>query len=69
MELTEVLKNLLKAHEMAGVTDFIDEENVEDYLEHTDLGLAEIGILCKTYSGWGIVSLEDEIIKELKENL
>ena len=67
MEVTEVLKNLLKAHEMASVADFIDEEHVEDYLENTDLGLAEIGILCETYSGYGLHSIEHKIINELKE--
>ena len=69
MEVTEVLKDLLKAHEIASVADFIDEEHVEDYLENTELDLAEIGILCETYSGWGLDRIEDEIINELKENL
>ena len=69
MELTQELKDLLNAHEMARVTDFLDEENVEDYLENTDLDLKEITTLCITYSGWGMDSLEDKIINILKQNL
>jgi hypothetical protein len=69
MELTQELKDLLKAHEMACLTDFINEENVEDYLEDTDLDLKEITKLCITYSGWGMDSLEDKIINILKQNL
>ena len=69
MELTQELKDLLNAHEMACVTDFQDEENVEDYLENTDLDLKEITTLCITYSGWGMDSLEDKIINILKQNL
>tara|TARA_R110002095_G_scaffold193603_1_gene171910 strand:+ start:34444 stop:34653 length:210 start_codon:yes stop_codon:yes gene_type:complete len=69
MELTKELKDLLNAHEMACVTDFLDEENMEDYLENTDFDVLEINALCKTYSGWGMDSLEDKIINILKENL
>jgi hypothetical protein len=69
MELTKELKDLLNAHEMACITDFLDEEYMEGYLENTDLDVLEINALCKTYSGWGMDSLEDKIINILKENL
>ena len=69
MELTEELKDLLNAHEMACITDFLDEEHQEDYLENTDLNLSYIKILSKQYQGWGMDSLEDSIINNLKNNL
>ena len=69
MELTQELKDLLKAHEMACLTDFVDEENVKYYLEDTDLDLKEIASLCITYSGWGMDSLESKIVNILKKNL
>jgi hypothetical protein len=68
MEITKELKDLLNAHDMACITDFIDEENVEDYLENTDLDLNEIRTLCEKYGGWGMDSLTDSIINILKNN-
>ena len=68
MEITKELKDLLNAHDMACITDFIDEENVQDYLENTDLDLKEIESLCEKYSGWGSDSLTDSIINILKNN-
>ena len=67
MELTQEFKDLLNAYEMASVSDFIDEENVEYYLENTDLDLKEIGLLCEKYNGWSISSLEETIINKLRE--
>ena len=68
MEITKELKDLLNAHDMACITDFIDEENVQDYLENTDLDLKEIESLCEKYGGWGMDSLTDSIINILKNN-
>ena len=68
MEITKELKDLLNAHDMACVTDFIDEEDVKDYLEETDLDIKQIEVLCEKYSGWGMDSLSDEIINILKNN-
>jgi hypothetical protein len=69
MELTKIVKDLLKAHEMACVSDFISEQEVEVYLENTDLDLSEIGVLCETYKGFGVFDLEGKIINELRKYL
>ena len=68
MKLTNELKQLLNGYEMACVNDFIDEEEVEVYLDNTDLGLIEIGVLCEKYSGWSIDSFRRSIINELNKH-
>lgn len=67
MELTEEVKDLLKAHEMACVSDFLNDEEEDLYLENTDLNLDDIKRLSEKYQGWGMDSLEDSIINKLKE--
>ena len=69
MELTDKLKDLLNAHEMACISDFLDEEHQEDYLENTDLDLSDIKRLSKKDQGGGMDSLEDSIINNLKNKL
>ncbi len=67
MELTNTLKDLVKAHEMACITDFVNEDYADDYLENCDFDLEEIERICKKYDGWGMSSLEDSILNILKE--
>ena len=70
MELTEEIKDLLKAHSMASITDFVNVEDYEDeYLENTDLDISEMKRIAVKYDGWGCDSLEDSIINKLKEQL
>lgn len=67
MELTDEIKDLLKAHDMACVSDFLDNEEEDIYLEETDLNLYDIKRLSEKYSGWGMGSLEGLIINKLKQ--
>ena len=69
MELTEEIKDLLKAHSMACVTDFVSEDEVDYYLEELELNKDEITRISKKYDGNGMNSLEDIIINKLKEEI
>ena len=67
MELTEELKELLKAHELACVADFIDKEEEDTYLENTDLNLDCIKFISKKYEGYSCGRLEEKIVNKLKD--
>jgi len=69
MELTKELRDLLNAHNMASVTDFVNSDYDNDYLEETDLNIEEIDRLCEKYDGWGLDSLEEHIVSSLKDFL
>ena len=67
--ITEKTKELLKALSLSEVTDFVSDEYVDDYLEETNYSKEEVLHLCSEYDGWGISSITDSIISELRKNL
>lgn len=69
MELTEEIKDLLKAHNLASITDFVNEEKIDFYLDEVDLSREEIKNLCEKYDGHGMDRLEDIIINKLKKQI
>ena len=69
MNLTKEIKGLLKAHDLASVTDFINEDYEDDYLDNSDLDLSEIKELTVKYDGWGCDKLEENILSILKDEL
>ena len=68
MELPKDIKELLQAHEMASVSDFV-QDNETLYLQETDLDLFDIQNISQNFNGWGISTIEETIVSKLKEFL
>ena len=68
MELPKDIKELLQAHEMASVSDFV-EDNETLYLQETDLDLFDIQNISQNFNGWGMSAIEETIVSKLKEFL
>ena len=71
MELKAInkLKLLLKASEMADVTDFISDDETDFYIEELEFELKDIEEIQKLYNGWGNDYIKNKIEEILKDNL
>lgn len=68
MELTNELKDLLIAHEMASYTDFVSEDEIEYYDESfLEASYEDIDRIAKEFDGWGMDDLENKILNILKQ--
>lgn len=68
MEITQGIKDLLNAYELLEVTDFVDYDELELYLENTELDKETIKQICEIYQGWDKDSISEKIIRELRNN-
>ena len=68
MELPKDIKELLQAHEMASVSDFVQDDETL-YLQETDLDLFDIQNISQNFNGWGMSAIEEHIISKLKDFL
>ena len=71
MELKVIneLKLLLKATEMANITDFISDSETVFYIEELDFEIEDVEKIQKLYDGWGNDYIKDKIVEVLNDNL
>lgn len=60
---------LLKAYEMAELTDFISDDETDFYMEETVFTFDEVSEIQKKYDGWGMDYINEKIRSVLNDNI
>ena len=65
--MTETIKELTIAHDLAELTDFVDSNETSFYLSETNYTVEEIDFITNKYDGNSLSRIEENTMIELKE--